>query len=992
MQTDEIETTRSAKFWEIEVEWRDRELDPRRRECIEQISAVLGEVSAVPTALGDVGISDLYFLAGDLEAADVERVCERLLVDPVTQVAQVTSPSGAPPSKSRSADGSVATLVLKPGVMDPVEASLLEGLGDLGMSGLQVRTGTRHRFSGAVPAELRKILADKVLSNPVIEDVLWDDDAAAAAASPFRRAEPYRFARSEAPVLGLEDDALEALSQRLGLSLNLREMQTIQRHFAELGREPVDVELETIAQTWSEHCCHKTLTGRVEHFSPAYPAGRVFENLLKETVFQATQTIDAPWCLSVFKDNAGVIAFDDEFGVSFKVETHNHPSAIEPYGGAGTGIGGVLRDTLGTGLGAKPIVNTDIFCFGPPDLDAKDVPPGALHPRRVMRGVVSGVRDYGNRMGIPTASGAVYFDERYVGNPLVYCGSVGLIARDKIEKDVATGDRIYVLGGRTGRDGIHGATFSSVELSEESEMVSSGAVQIGNPITEKKVLDVLLVARDRGLYRGVTDCGAGGLSSAIGEMGEEVGARVALERVPLKYDGLSYWEIWISEAQERMVFAVPPEHAEAFEILAASEDVECTDVGEFGADGRLILEYAGERVCDLAMSFLFDGRPEWVRRSESFPSVETQPKWTPPADFGAALEALLAMPNIASKEWVIRQYDHEVQGQSVLKSLQGVRGGGPGDGVAFTPRFDSARGIVLGCGMNPCYGDVDAYRMAVSAVDEALRNVVAVGGNPAHTALLDNYCWGNTDRPETLGTLVEASIGLHDAAVAFGAPFVSGKDSLNNEFRVGDRVISIPPSLLVSSISVVEDVRRLVSMDLKAAEHDLVMVGVTRNELGGSHLFRHLAVEGGVAPDVDLVAAPRVHAAMHAAITAGLALSVHDLSEGGLAVAAAEMAFAGDVGARIDLAQLPCDRSIEEMGHSAASTAARLFSESNTRYLVEVAREKTAAFLDHFGESAAAVVGRTDSSGELTVMNADAEVLRAPLATLADRWRNGLSF
>ncbi len=491
-----------------------------------------------------VAVSDLYFLRATdghaLPARErMDDVVPSLFCDPVTQGFTLMDAARA----SADSRGSVhrATVLKRPGVMDPVEASAVHGLADLGLVGLEVRTALRYYFYGEpFDADERRFLATQVLSNPAIEEVVWDDEPVVP---PFDLGGDDTFGRIEVPLDGKSPDELRAISHEGQLSLSLAEMEAIRDHFRALGRPPTDVELETLAQTWSEHCCHKTFTGIIEYRRRGRDGRERVEridNLLRQTIRRATEEIGAPWCLSVFEDNAGVIAFDDDYGVSFKVETHNHPSAIEPYGGAGTGIGGVIRDTLGTGLGARPIINTDVFCFGPVDLPRDRLPMGTLHPLRVLRGVVSGVRDYGNRMGIPTANGAIYFDERYVGNPLVYCGSVGLIPRGAIEKHVRPGDLIYAIGGRTGRDGIHGATFSSVELTKDSGVVSSGAVQIGNAITEKRVLDVMLEARDRGLFRCVTDCGAGGFSSAVGEMGRPTGARVWLERAPLKYHGLSY--------------------------------------------------------------------------------------------------------------------------------------------------------------------------------------------------------------------------------------------------------------------------------------------------------------------------------------------------------------------------------------------------------------------------------------------------------------------
>ncbi|MBV9080919.1 MAG: hypothetical protein JO102_07365, partial [Elusimicrobia bacterium] len=417
------------------------------------------------------------------------------------------------------------------------------------------------------------------------------------------------------PIREASDADLERISREGLLSLTLEEMRTIQNHFRSLNRDPFDAELETIAQTWSEHCFHKTFRAaytyseaNLDGEEPLAKGGpRTYANLIKETIFRCTHELNLPWCLSVFKDNAGVIAFDESDAVCFKVETHNHPSALEPYGGAGTGIGGVIRDVLGCGLGGKPVMNTDVFCFGPLDTDSKTLPEGALHPKRIARGVVSGVRDYGNRMGIPTANGAVYFDRGYIGNPLVFCGTVGLLPVSAIEKAVRPGDLVVAMGGRTGRDGIHGATFSSAPLEKG---ITSSVVQIGDAIVEKKTMDVLLQARNKRLYRAVTDCGAGGFSSAIGELGKDTGVRIDLAKAPLKYAGLQPWEIWLSESQERMVLAVPPENWMTLRALCLQENVEAVVLGDFTNDKRLTVDYGSTNVVTLDMNFLHDGAPQ----------------------------------------------------------------------------------------------------------------------------------------------------------------------------------------------------------------------------------------------------------------------------------------------------------------------------------------------------------------------------------------------
>jgi len=462
-----------------------------------------------------------------------------------------------------------------------------------------------------------------------------------------------------------------------------------------------------------------------------------------------------------------VIEFDEDSAVCFKVETHNHPSALDPYGGSATGIGGVI----------------DIFCFGEPDKKLDEIPKGVLHPRRIMKGVVAGVRDYGNRMGIPTVNGAIYFDDRYMANPLVYCGNIGIMDKDKCFKNPQAGNLIVMVGGRIGRDGIHGATFSSGEMTHEHETIFSHAVQIGNPITEKKMLDVLVQANEAGLYEAITDCGAGGLSSAVGEMGQELGAEVDLEKAPLKYGGLNYTEIWISEAQERMVIAVKRENLAAIQKIFDDENVESTVVGRFTADKKLILRYNGQQVGELDMEFLHDGVPKYSRKAVWETPELTEPSIAEKDDYNDELMGILSSYNVASKEWVIRQYDHEVQGGSVVKPLTGVCNDGPSDGAVIQPKLDSSRGLAISCGMNPVYGDIDPYWMALAGIEEAIRNIVCVGGRVDRIAILDNYCWGDCTRPETLGPLVRASQACYDGAMAFGTPFISGKDSLNNVSR-----------------------------------------------------------------------------------------------------------------------------------------------------------------------------------------------------------------
>jgi phosphoribosylformylglycinamidine synthase len=924
-----------------------------------------------------------YLLEGELSRGQVEQLTGELLVDPLVETGTISE-------LNVRHESALATVLLKPGVMDPAALSVVEAARDLGIRIESVRSFRRYyappslalRASEkeALRASEKEVLFRRVLANEAIEQVVEGP----LTLDHLSLGNPYVFRLATVPLRESDDAALVTMSRDGQLSLDLAEMRAIQAYFRELGRDPTDVELETLAQTWSEHCSHKTLKGPIDF------DGRRIDNLLKETVFGATQEIRRrlgpdDWCVSVFEDNAGVVKFDDRYHVCFKVETHNHPSAIEPYGGANTGLGGVIRDPLGTGLGAKPICNTDVFCFAPPDTPPEALPPGVLHPRKVMKGVVAGVRDYGNRIGIPTVNGAVLFDERYLGNPLVFCGTVGLIPVDRARKEVKPGDLIVAVGGRTGRDGIHGATFSSIELTAESEKTSGGAVQIGNAITEKKLLDVLLQARDRGLYRAITDCGAGGFSSAVGEMAEKIGAAVDLEKAPLKYEGLTYPEIWISESQERMVLAVPPENWPALEHLCASEDVEATAIGAFEATGKLRLRYQEQPVAELDMAFLHGGRPPVVRRATLARSASegvVEPSLALRAsklDCNETLRRILASLDVCSKEWIVRQYDHEVQGGSVVKPLVGVRDDGPGDAAVVAPVLGSWTGVAVGCGINPRFGNLDPYWMAANAVDEAVRNVVAVGADPSRIALLDNFCWGNTDRPEVLGSLVRAAEACRDTAVAYSMPFISGKDSLANEFHAGGRNIVIPPTLLVSALGIVRDVRRCVTMDLKEPGNALFLIGVTKNEMGGSHYEKLNGLSGGAVPVVDLALGPRVFQALHAAIARGLVRACHDLAEGGLAVALAEMAFAGEVGA---------DFATSELGSSEADDVL-LFAESATRFLVEVQPANIAAFLDCFGADLPVhCIGQTVAAPRMRIAGRSGEwIVWANLADLKEEWQ-----
>ena len=995
-------------LWEVEIRPSVNEID-REGLRITQEARDLGASS-----IQKVQSAKSFLLQGiALTAADLDRAAKTLLVDPVVesyQIRQIAKGKESDTEKNAAVAAGIATagkesppvgmflnVLYKPGVTDNVATSTQKALVDLGFHVDAVATVRKYWFEAGVSSAELDRLSKRVLANDAVERVI----AGPLQMEKIGAGSDYRFRLETIPIRRMDDKALMVLSKQGQLYLSLAEMQTIRQHWIDQDRDPTDIELETVAQTWSEHCSHKTLKGRI-HYSDEH-GERTFENMLKETIFGATVEIRHrlgadDWCVSVFKDNAGVVKFDENQHVCFKVETHNHPSAIEPYGGANTGIGGVIRDPLGTGLGAKPILNTDVFCFAPPDTPVESLPPGVLHPKLVMKGVVAGVRDYGNRMGIPTVNGAVFFDDRYLGNPLVYCGTAAMIPVDRVEKSVHPGDLIVAIGGRTGRDGIHGATFSSAELTQESETISGGAVQIGNAVVEKMVADVVLQARDRGLYQAITDCGAGGFSSAVGEMGEEIGAVVWLEKCPLKYAGLSYTEIWISEAQERMVLAVPVENWDEFQSLCSAEGVEASAIGQFGNQGRLKLTYHGETVGDVAMAFLHDGRPHVTRQAVYLPPPDApltkiaKSQLTVRDCVESTLQKILSSLNVCSKEWIIRQYDHEVQSGSVVKPLVGVACDGPSDAAVVRPDLTSFRGVVVSNGMNPYFGDFDPYWMAAAAIDEAIRNCVCVGADPARIAILDNFCWGNTERPETLGSLVRAALGCKDAAIALGTPFISGKDSLNNEFSFVDpatgerRTVAIPSSLLISAIGQIADVRQCVTMDLKEAGNIIYLIGITRDELGGSHYALVNNLAGGSLPHVDLSQSPLIFAAVHRAIQQGLVRSCHDLSEGGLAVAAAEMAFAGGLGIELNLATMSSASKIVD-------PVVLLFAESTTRFLIEIEPGNASAFEKAMLDLPCTRIGTVTTNDRVVVTSSTGEViLNQEGARLKSAWQSTLAW
>ncbi len=1016
----------AAPVHRFEVHTADHTADPHAAAVVRDAKAALG---LAPTF---VIARQVYLIQANLTPAQADLVATALLADPVTERVR---PGAAP---VETIDGSPAHLIELhplPGVMDPAALSVELAIRDLlalaPAAPLAVTTGKRYDIAGVTQDQARTI-ATRLLANPVIQRVSFE---------PYTPAHfPVAAAHDHAPrsitLTTLTDEELTKLSRAAHLFLSLDEMRAVQAHYRALAREPREIELETLAQTWSEHCVHKTLKSSVRyqdsvatstinwHNRPGVtvePTGTIrIDNLLKSTVAAATFELIAEgldWTLSVFKDNSGVIAFDQQHAVCIKVETHNRPSAIEPYGGAATGAGGCIRDVIGTGLGAKPIASTDVFCVAPPTTSASTLPPGTLHPRRILTQVVAGVRDYGNRMGIPTVAGAVAFDPRYVGNPLVFCGCVGLLPRHLTSGAASPGDRIIALGGRTGRDGVHGATFSSAQLEQNAADEFGHAVQIGNAITEKQLLDAILRARDfalpsshandhssgqtKPLYTAITDCGAGGFSSAVGEMGATLGAYVTLENAPLKYAGLSPTEVWISEAQERMILAVPPQNLAALTRICQQEGVDIADLGHFGTPGaELILTHNSVEVGRLPMALLHDGIPMPTRDARWSPDLaplSTPPASTPSHHPKDTLLALLADPNIASKHWIIRQYDHEVQGRTVIKPLVGPAGRGPADAAVIEPIPGSDRGIALASGLATAVGDPalngDPYLMALSAVDEAVRNAVCVGGDPDYCAILDNFSWPSCTKEGNMAALVRACVGCYDAAKAYRTPFVSGKDSLNNQLQYTDshgvqRLIEIPFTLLITSMAIVPSVAAAITSDAKAPGSTLLLVGPFKPELGASHAQRLLALPTNLPiPRVDLAAGPKTARAVAKLIARGLISSAHDVSDGGVLTAVAEMLIGATAPLRAGQPSIGASVNTAAIARSTApeDLFAAAFAECPSCYVLEVAPHNLAAAraaldatnVDH------RTLGQLNASGVLTD---DSLKLSAVAGDLAGTW------
>ncbi|MGD2169844.1 MAG: phosphoribosylformylglycinamidine synthase subunit PurL [Chlamydiota bacterium] len=844
-----------------------------------------------------------------------------------------------------------------------------------------VHSQTLYLFKGKLSFQDMQYIAKEILANDVIEDIYIEKID-----SVF---EEISFDKTLQELLDVNEKRQLALNKKELLFIKTyfqKDNVALERKKLGLPKWPTDVEIEAIAQTWSEHCKHKIFNAKIL-FNDSLTIDSLFKTYIKKATDEISK--DKDWLVSVFSDNAGIIQFTDKYNIAFKVETHNSPSALDPYGGALTGILGVNRDILGAGIGAKLIANTDVFCFAPHTVE--ELPEKIMHPKRIFEGVRKGVEHGGNKTGVPTVNGAILFEERYLGKPLVYCGSVGIMPRRvgnvfTHEKQLQDGDLIVIAGGKTGRDGIHGATFSSLALNENSP---TSAVQIGDPFTQKKLQDFLLKARDRSLFRTLTDNGAGGVSSSVGELAIlSGGCELHLDRALLKDESLKPWEILVSESQERMTFAVDESDLEEFQKLAKAYEVDICVLGTFTSSGYFHVLYNNKTVAWLDLEFLHDATPvmelEAKYSSKNLAMIYDENSYSLREEFTKVLSNL----NVCSKESVIRQYDHEVQAGSVIKPLVGLDG--PSDAAVVRPvetiRDNEKKAIVLSNGICPKFGDLDAYRMAASAIDEALRNYICVGGDIKKAAILDNFCWPDPvydsektpDGKEKLGALVRSAQALYDFATYFSLPIISGKDSMKNDYKFKDTKISVPYTLLISLVGTINDYEKAISMEFKYPGDAIYLIGITRKELGKSEWALRNKIEGGSAPFVSKTVLD-TYEKLSDSIQKQEVASCHDLSDGGLAVALAESSFSGGWGANIDISHLITEEPLNSLE--------KLFSESNSRFLITTSPAKEDAFLKTMQGQPVIKLGAVSDTTILTIKENDQVVMVEDIDVLKKAWQ-----
>lgn len=884
-------------------------------------------------------------------------LADKLLAESINQSYTINSPIVSGQAK-------VVEIAYKAGVMNPEVASIMKASSDLGIKLTAADSSFEYAFFGNLKREAVLNLVEKLnLYNKTVEEILEKDPQTLLIKGHVGETKII-------PIGKMNDKQLMELSEDK-LFLNLEEMKTIQDYFIKLGRDPTDLDLETLAQTWSEHSGHKTF--KAELIVDGKKKEPLFTRVKKEALKHSKNIVSA------FSDNSGVMDFYDGFAICGKVETHNSPSAIEPYGGAMTGSGGVFRDIAGTGMGAKNIASTDIFCFAPLDLSEKDLPEGCLAPEYLLKRVVAGVRDYGNRIGIPTNNGSVHFHEDFKAKPSVIVGAYGILPKIyALKQKPKIGDLIIVVGGRTGRDGIHGATFSSVEMTHKTNEMSS-AVQIGNAIEEKKMFDALLEARDQDLIKFVQDCGGGGFSSAIGEIGEELGVSIDIKNAPLKYQGLAPWEIWVSESQERMIIVIDPKKLNGFLEVCKKHNLESSVLGKFDGSRKLEVSFGKDLIGDLDMEFLHHGLPKKVliaRKKEEGKIIKEKEVKSPKSEkeWINILKKVLSHGNVSSKEPIIRLYDHSVQGTNDLQPYSGASLDGPNDSPVLRPILDKKYGMIISHGLNPVLGKIDPYWGGIWAGAEALSNFVSVGGDFRNSTLIENFIFPFPDE-ETLWDLDRSVESVIDLMKAFKIPVISGKDSLSSTYKGKDgRIIKIPPTLCISVMGKIPDTSKTATADFKKISSTIVLVGEMDESLGGSIYFDVNGILGNNLPKVNLKTLPKTFEAIYKGVNSGKILACHDVSEGGVIGALFEMCVGGDCGADIYLGRgLTAQEGVQ--AHLRGDRL--LFNETAGMFIVEVENEKITKQL--FKNVPYKILGKTQKEKQINVeklFKADVEGLK----------------
>ena len=917
-----------------------------------------------------VETASVYRLEG-ISKLQAKKLAEILFCEKINQAYSLNKPFAKKSS-------TVFEVGYKPGVMNPQVTSIIKSARDLGINITTADTSIEYEFHGqAKKQEVKEILEKLHLLNDTIQHIVMEEPKTLLTKGTAGKT-------TIIPIRKMNNSELLALSKDK-LFLNLDELHIVKKYFVKIKRNPTDCELETIAQAWSEHCVHKTFKANL------IIDGKKKKPLIqriKEEALKHNKNI-----VSAFVDNSGVMDFYDGFAICGKVETHNSPSAIEPYGGAMTGSGGVFRDVLGTGLGAKCIASTDIFCFAHPNMNPSLLPNGCLPPDYLLKRVVAGVRDYGNRVGIPTNNGSVHFHNDFRAKPTVVVGAYGILPKKKAKKGrPKIGDVIVCVGGKTGRDGIHGATFSSGEMTEKTSSINSSAVQIGNAIEEKRMFDAILEAQRQNCIRAIQDCGAGGFSSAIGEIGQSQGVSVYLDKVSLKYKGLAPWEIWVSESQERMILAIPFKNLKQFLNICKLFNVQASILGKFDGSKKLQVYFRKKSVCNLDMKFLHHGLPQRIMRAKKNTSdepIQSPRRWPDGLLRGKlisenewieVLERVLSHGNIASKEQIARLYDHSVGGTNDLQSYSGEELDSPNDAVVIRPILNKEFGMVISHGLNPVLNAIDPYWGSIWASAEALANYTAVGGDYKNASLINNYIWPFPDE-ESLWSLDKSVDAVVDIMKKLKIPVISGKDSLSSTYRGKDgAVIKIPPVLCMSVFGKIPNTSKTITSDFKKENSSFVLVGkMDFSRMGGSIYYETQEIRHGEVPHVDLEILPKTLTRIYRGIVQGKILSCHDISEGGLITALFEMCIGGGMGATIHLRGGRMDSS--EVNHPEAF----LFNETAGCFIVEVEHESTAKNL--FTDVPFLMLGKTTKEKLITVQRNNRKMFSADVALLKKVWQ-----